>query len=120
MASKRPHGNEDPRKGKAGAGGLTTRYKSTRQPQGGSIADWDKASGEAIRWLVAVVCNQGGAVLLGYSRDRGAYRVIIMDDDDKITEWIPCTTDLDEALYNLAADLAPDSNGGASGAPEAG
>lgn len=110
MASKK-WGNHGPEYDKPKGAGMTQRYKNQRGAQNGTLADWDRAEGEAIRVLVSTVCSQGGAVLLGYSRDRGAYRVIIMDDDDKITEWIPCTTDLNEALYNLAAELSTTDDG---------
>lgn len=108
--AKNKYGNHGPEYKDKKGGGLTNRYKQAKGTSSGTMADWDNAEGEAIRYLVSVVANQGGAVLLGYSRDRGAYRIIIMDDDDKITEWIPATTDLNEALYNLAGELAPDSD----------
>jgi hypothetical protein len=115
MPRHRPNGNDDPRPAKGKGNGLTNRYKAGKGTGPGGMADWDRCEGEALRTLVATVANQGGAVLFGYSRDRGAYRVIIMDDDDKITEWIPCNTDVNEAIWNLAGDLVPPDNVTGSG-----
>lgn len=103
----RKHPNEYPGPERKERKGVTERYKQARNVHPDSLADWSMASGEAIRELITSATAEGGAILLGYSRDRGAYRIIIMDDDDKVTEWIPCSTDLDEALYNLAGLLAP-------------
>ena len=86
---------------------MTERYKRAKGSIAGEVADWGTASPAALSHLIQAATAEGGAVLLGYSRDRGAYRIILMDDGDKITEWIPCTTDLDEALYNLAGNVMP-------------
>lgn len=102
----RKHPNDDPRPAKSQSSGMVHRYKQMKGAGADGKADWSLAEGEAIRHLVATVADQGGAVLLGYSRDQGAYRVIVMDGDEKFTEWIPCTTDVNEALYNLAGTLA--------------
>lgn len=81
------------------------KYRDENTVDAAGYADWGRCGGEGLRAFVQAVGFQGGAVLLGYSRDKGAYRVIIMDDDDKLTKWIPCTADIDAEVWKLAMQM---------------
>lgn len=76
--------------------------------KGTTTAQWGLCSPVLLQSLITTVTDQGGAILLGYSRDQGSYRIIIMDGDDKATKWIPCTTDIDEAIEDLISQLWPE------------
>lgn len=82
-------------------------------------ADWKQCDSAAIGDLVAYVADLGGAVLLGYSRDGGAYRVVIFDEDDQLKKWVPCTTDITEAMWNLLVEVQELAQKAALDGPEA-
>ena len=103
--SKRPRGNDDPRGEKRTGTGLTARLQYGRAKEAGAVADWATVSPVAVAALIGVVTDTGAAILFGYSRDRGAYRVLIMDDAGKAPVWIPCTTDVDQALEDLTEEI---------------
>lgn len=105
MASRRKHGNDDPRGNAPRGNGLTARLQYGRAKGGAEEADWGMVSPVEVLALITTVTDQGAAVLFGYSRDRGAYRILIMDDDGKAPVWIPCTTDVDLAIQNLTEEL---------------
>lgn len=107
---KRAGGNDDPRGSKKGKGGLTQKYNQHYAAAHEGDADWGTCDGEVLGVLIAGVCETGAAILFGYSRDRGAYRIIVMDDDGKITKWIPCTAEITEALWAFLSDLKGDAN----------
>lgn len=104
MASRR-HPNDDQRPGKSKSGGITARLQYGKAADPAVRADWGTVSPVALQALIAAVTETGAAVLLGYSRDRGAYRVLLMDDDGKMPVWIPCTTDVDQAIEDLANEV---------------
>lgn len=105
MASMKKHGNEDPRGSKPKGKGLTARLQYGNTGEGVERADWGTVSPQALQDLIGVVTGTGAAILLGYSRDRGAYRILIMDDDGKMPVWIPCTTDVDQAVEDLVNEV---------------
>jgi len=105
MASMKKNGNDDPRKNPPKGKGLTARLQYGNTGKGEVQAEWGMVSPTALQSLIDVVTGTGAAILLGYSRDRGAYRILIMDDDGKFPVWVPCTTDVDQAIEDLTAEL---------------
>jgi len=89
---------------------LTERWNYQNSKEKHDAADWARCDGEAVIYLIAEVSKRGGAVLFGYSRDKGAYRLIVMDDGGKATEWIPCTTDITEAVWAFSSRLLGDDD----------
>lgn len=97
--------NDDPRPEKSTRKTFSQSYGRMDPTRAAGNADWGTVSPQAMQGLVSAATATGGAILLGYSRDRGAYHVVIMDDGGKVSRWIPCTTDVDMALEELANEL---------------
>lgn len=68
---------------------------------GGNVADWATADAEILRWAIACVARQGGAVRLGYTRDGGAYAIGILGDGEPYTEYVKPSESIDEYLRSL-------------------
>lgn len=94
-------GNDDPRGNKGKGAGIKSRWNTAKGSGGGGDCNWGYCDGNTMTRFLHAVAVQGAAVTLGYSRDGGAYMVIILDGEDRIKEWIPSTTDITEALENI-------------------
>lgn len=102
----RKHPNEDQRgNSERQSAGLKGKWGQAHGAGSGRSADWGYCDGATLARLVSTVAGQGAAILLGYSADGGAYKVMVLDGPDKFTEWIPCTTDVTEAISILEESL---------------
>lgn len=101
MKTNGKHPNDDPRPQKGKSSGLAQKWKRATPETAGMLADWDTCDGEALRALVMSVTRVGAAIMFGYSLDRGAYLVTILDGPDRHKEWIPCTADITSAVWDL-------------------
>lgn len=97
--------NDDPRPEKGKRKSFAQSYGAVDPTRAVGTADWGAVSPQAIQGLVSQATAEGGAVLLGYSRDRGAYHIVLMDDGGKVSRWVPCSTDVDAALEDIAQEL---------------
>lgn len=86
-----------------GKKGFTKRVTYAASNKITGDADWTLCEGEALRTLIARCTEEGAAIMFGYSRDRGAYHIVVFDDDGKLSEWIPQNTDVSEGVWNLIA-----------------
>lgn len=85
-------------KGKGSSSGRMSKLAG-QQPGGG--ADWGNCDP---RWLQAVtvgITALGGALILGLSRDGGAYNVTLLLDGERKQFWISCTADLEAELEQV-------------------
>lgn len=71
----------------------------------GEVADWSAADCGALRTAIATITKRGYAVLLGYTRDKGAYTVRIYGVDGMEPEYVRPTEDIDLYLAGLAFDF---------------
>lgn len=97
-------------KGKAdenGTTGLSTEDKRKLREQrranrgAGAVADWTSCDGGLLRSLVAAVSESGFALMLGFTRDRGAYTIRVVGDEDAEPVYVRSTEEVDTALQGL-------------------
>lgn len=96
-------GHKNPEGGKPSE--LSKIREKRAQRQNGGIADWASADPAVVLQAIAVVSFRGGALRFGYSRDGGAYAIGIYLSDDRYTEYVRPSEDIDEYLRGLAEDL---------------
>lgn len=99
------HGNDDPRGTVRGSAGIVAKWKQATAGVGSATAEWGYVDTSLLSSLVAAVTGAGAAIMFGYSQDRGAYLITILDGPDRHKEWIPCTTDVNEVLERLIDSL---------------
>lgn len=68
-------------------------------------ADWGGCNPGWIQALVVKITGLGGAVTIGLSRDRGAYSVTLLLDQQRETLWFNGDADLDAELEEVVAVL---------------
>jgi hypothetical protein len=86
--------------------GKEQQLANRRRARGtGEIADWGGADGDALRSAVANVTKHGYALLIGYTRERGAYTVRVIGLEGVDAEYIRPTEDIDLYLTGLAQDF---------------
>lgn len=88
--------------GKRGSVDNAKRLAALNQPEKTTAgADWSTADPRWLAACVARICASGGGILLGYSRDQGAYRVIVYMGDDMAKLWWNGDCDLNHELESL-------------------
>jgi len=68
--------------------------RSKMSEASGGQPDWSRVDGDWLRMIVNDLTKDDGAVLLGYSRDGGAYAVTIFDGDSKEKLYVHSDTEL--------------------------
>lgn len=81
------------------------REKRANRNQGG-IADWSDADPALLLEAVALMAYRGGAIRFGYSRDGGAFAIGIYLSDDKFTEYVRPSEDINAYLRSIVEDFA--------------
>ncbi len=69
------------------------------------IADWQNANPELVLRAIAVMAFKGGALRFGYTRDGGAYAIGIYLSNDRYTEYVRPSEDIDEYLTSIIRDF---------------
>lgn len=100
--------NDDQRPNKPQSGKLTRKWGQIRAGSDVARLGWETCDGAAVMALVCAVTNQGGAIILGRTRDGGALMVTILDGDETLKEYIPSGTDVTEVVWALAGALGDD------------
>lgn len=72
----------------------------------GEIADWATADPALLLGAIATLANRGGAIRFGYSRDGGAYSIGIYLANDKFTEYVRPSEDINYYLQSVIEDFA--------------
>jgi hypothetical protein len=67
----------------------------------GSIADWSSCDAGLLRELLGLVAGCGFALMVGYTRDRGAYTIRVVGDDAAEPVYVRATEEIDTALQDL-------------------
>lgn len=82
------------------------QVKARREARGtGEVADWGSADGDKLRTAIANVTKHGYAILIGYTRQQGAYTVRIVGIEGVDPDYIRPNEDLDLYLDGLAQDF---------------
>ena len=82
------------------------QLKQRRNNRGsGDIADWGGSESQLLANAIAAVTKHGYAILLGYTRDKGAYTCTIVGLEGHGTEYIRPSEDIDLFLTALALDF---------------
>jgi hypothetical protein len=71
----------------------------------GEVADWGACDSGKLRAAVEAVTSHGFALMLGYTRDAGAYTIRIVGLDDVEPDYVRPTEDIDVFLEALALDF---------------
>lgn len=71
----------------------------------GEVADWSACDAGRLRTAVANVTRNGYAILIGYTREQGAYTVRIVGLEGVDPDYIRPTEDIDLYLEGLAFDF---------------
>ncbi len=69
-------------------------------------ADWGGCDPARLQTAVVAITSLGGAITLGLSRNRGAYSLTLMLDDNRATMWYNGDADLDDELESVIQTLA--------------
>jgi hypothetical protein len=85
-------------KGKTAGSGKWTKYAPK---QTGSLVHWDEVSAPLIGELVQAVTRDGSAILLGMTRDGGAYVITVCAGDERIKFYAKDTEELARHIANL-------------------
>lgn len=85
-------------KTKTSGSGKWTKY--TPQKAGAEVY-WDEVSAPLIGQLVQAVTRDGSAILLGVTRDAGAYVITVCAGDDRIKFYARDTEELAHHIANL-------------------
>jgi hypothetical protein len=102
------HDQEDKRPPKRSRGSVNNGQRLaglTGKAGNKGAADW---GGCDPRWLAAVIaatCRLGGACLFSYSRDGGAYGLLLLLDGERAQMWFNGDADLDVELEQVFAYL---------------
>lgn len=82
------------------------QIKERRNRRGtGDFADWDGCDSDKLRAAVGAVTRHGYALMLGYTRDAGAYTIRIVGLDGVEPDYVRPTEDIDVYLTALALDF---------------
>jgi len=81
------------------------RATRRRNRGGGEIADWSSVAPTAVVRAIAAVTREGGAIRLGYTRDKGAYAIGIIGDGEPYSEYVRPSEDVELYLNSLAEDF---------------
>lgn len=69
------------------------------------LCDWVSADPQLVLDLIGKMAKLGGAIRFGYTRDGGAYSVGFYLGDDRRTEYIRPSEDLNDRLHGFIVDL---------------
>lgn len=72
----------------------------------GEIADWGSVDGALLQQCVERVTKHGYALLVGYTRDQGAYTVRVVGLENVDADYIRPTEDINLYLTGLSEDFA--------------
>lgn len=67
--------------------------------------EWSGCDAELLQAVIEGITSLGGAITLGLSRDRGAYMMTLLLDDDRETLWFNGSADVDEELRLVLGKL---------------
>jgi len=104
--SNRKGPNDDPRSEKKSKGGLAQKWAQVRTDDNVTNLGWDACDSAALLSLVTTITDQGGAVILGITRDGGALMVTVLDGDSKLKEYVPNNSDVTAVIWSLVERLA--------------
>lgn len=71
-----------------------------------NVADYGDIDPDGIVKIVLEITRRGGAVSFGMSRDRGAFNVTLMLDDQRKTVWIGVTEDAEAKIEEIVTYLS--------------
>jgi len=71
----------------------------------GEKADWGSVDSGKLRTAVASITRCGYGVILGYTRDEGAYTILVVGLENAKPEYVRPTEDIDLFLEALAIDF---------------
>lgn len=73
--------------------------------RGKGSADWGGCDPARLQAVIVGITAMGGAVTYGLSRDRGAYSLTLMLDEQRKTLWFNGDAELDDELAKVVATL---------------
>jgi len=86
--------------------GKALQRRSRRENRGAAErADWSSASPEIVLGAIVAVTNEGAALRFGYTRDGAAYAIGVLDGDNKVTEYVRESEDVNQYLRDLTQDF---------------
>lgn len=95
-----------PREGQHNGADRAKQIAHRRQARGtGEVADWGAVDAHRLRTAIANIAKHGYAVLIGYTRERGAYTVRVVGLEGVDPDYIRPTEDVDLYLDGLAQDF---------------
>lgn len=66
-----------------------------------SLCDWGSVDAALLVEVLDAVTADGGALRLGYTRDRGAFAIGIYGDGEPYTDYVSASDGIDEYLRDL-------------------
>lgn len=88
--------------------GETRRAK--RRAAGGK-ANYMALDPAQLQYTIALVCDAGGALRFGYTRDGGAYAIGVYGDGEPYTEYLRPSDDIEGFLQEICGDFRGGSDG---------
>jgi len=85
---------------KSGKPSLAERLGAVKS-QSSEVPDWGRIDGDTIRSFVERATRDDGAVMLGYTRDGGAYSVKVYAGGDPIKYFVHSDAELYEVMQDV-------------------
>lgn len=93
------------KRGKRGSVNNGSRLAAFSRSQGGGDADWGSCLPEDVLGVIVKITALGGAVTFGMSRNKGAYSLTLLLDQERETLWFNGGADLSDELAGVMATL---------------